>query len=86
MNNLDVDYILTGNFLQVMGDIRLKIELFNTNTNEILWQESLEEEFKKSYKLQDIVSEKVIDELKIRFSSEERQRTQIDIPNNPIAY
>jgi len=84
--NLDVDYILTGNFLQVMGDIRLKIELFNTNTNDILWQESLEEEFKKSYKLQDIVSEKVIDELKIRFSSEESQRMQMDIPKNPIAY
>jgi serine/threonine protein kinase len=85
-DKLDVDYILTGNFLQVMGDIRLKIELFNNNTKDILWQESLEEEFKKSYILQDIVSEKVINELEIRFSSEESHRMQIDIPKNPIAY
>jgi TolB-like protein/Tfp pilus assembly protein PilF len=85
-DNLDVDYVLTGNFLQVMDKIRLKIELFKTNTNEILWQESLEDEFRKSYNLQDIVSEKVINELKIRFSSEENERTQKDIPIDPIAY
>ncbi|MCK4823215.1 hypothetical protein KA005_46070, partial [bacterium] len=86
LDNLDVDYILTGNFLRVMGDIRLKIELFNTNTNNILWQESLEAEFKKSYKLQDIVSKKVIDELKIQFSSDEQDHMRVDLPRNPQAY
>lgn len=83
---LNVNYILSGNYLREADFIRLNVELIDVITNEMVWQIPIEVEFKNAFKLQDIVSDKVIKGLKIQFSQDEIGRLQSDIPNNPLAY
>jgi len=84
--DLKVDYILAGNYLREANDVRLNVELVNVHTNEIVWREPIEVQYENTFKLQDIVSERVIDGLKIQFSPDERYRMEIDVPHNSRAY
>ncbi|MFQ5640107.1 MAG: protein kinase [bacterium] len=85
-SELKVEYVLAGNY-QVQGDrVRLDVELVNVNTNELIWREPIEVKYENAFKLQDMVSEKVIRGLKVQFSAEERQRMQVDVPRNATAY
>ena len=84
--NLKVDFILTGHYLKEANTIRLNIELIKVNSNEMIWRESIEVEYANVFVLQDIVSNKVVEGLKIQFSQSERTRMQVDIPQNPLAY
>jgi len=81
-----VDYVLTGHYLKETDIIRMDVELINVQTNEIIWSEPIEVRYENAFKLQDIVSEKVINSLKIQFSADERQLIQTDVPQNPLAY
>jgi serine/threonine-protein kinase len=85
-NDLEVDYVLTGNYLKQANDMRLNIELVNVHTNEMIWRVPVEVEYKNAFRLQDIVSEKVVKGLEIQFSQDERERMRTDIPKNPLAY
>jgi serine/threonine protein kinase/Tfp pilus assembly protein PilF len=85
-SDLRVDYILTGNYLKQDDLVRLNVELVNIKSNELLWRESIDVLYENAFKLQDIVSAKVIDGLKLQFTPVERERIQGDIPQNPLAY
>ncbi len=63
---LNVDYILIGNYLKEGNIIRLNIELINLKTNKIVWREPVQVNFQSAFELQDIVSEKVVNELDIQ--------------------
>jgi tetratricopeptide (TPR) repeat protein len=52
----------------------------------MVWRESIEVKYENAFKLQDIVSEKVLSGLKIQFSQDERERMQSDVPKDPLAY
>ena len=84
--DLNVNYIVSGNFLKEGDAIRLNVELIDVFSNEMIWRTPIEVEFKNAFKLQDIVSDKVIKGLKIQFSQDEIGRMQSDIPQNPLAY
>ena len=83
---LRVDFILTGNYLKEADVVRLNVELVNVHSNEMVWREDIDVAFESTFKLQDLVSEKVVDGLKIQFSADERTRIQKDTPQNPLAY
>ncbi len=83
---LGVNYLLTGSYLKEANDIRLNVELINTYSFEMIWRESIQVHYENAFKLQDIVSEKVTDGLKIRFSNKLTEVQQTDIPQNPLAY
>lgn len=83
---LRVDFILTGYYLKEAEVIRLNIELVNVHSEKIVWREAIKEKYENVFKLQDIVSEKVMRGLEIQFSHDERSRMQFDIPQNPLAY
>ncbi len=85
-SELNVDFILTGNYLKLDDLIRLNIELVELNTENLIWSESIKVKFKDAFELQDIVSEKVIYGLRVQFSQDERNRMQADIPKDPLAY
>ena len=85
-DKLRVDFILTGNYLKEADVVRLNVELVNVHSNEMLWREDIEVAYESAFKLQDLVSEKVVDGLKIRFSADERTRMQKNTPQNPLAY
>jgi serine/threonine protein kinase/Tfp pilus assembly protein PilF len=83
---LHAEFLLTGRYLKETDKIRSDIELINVATNNLIWREPIEVNFENAFQLQDIVSEKVINGLKIQFSQEERIRMRSDIPKNPLAY
>ena len=83
---LRVDYVLTGNFLEEHGNVRLNVELVEAPTNELLWREDVEVEWEDAFHLQDLVAGKVIDRLDVAFSPEERARARAPTPGDPLAY
>ena len=84
--DLNVDYILVGNYLKEENMIRLNIELINLKNNQIIWREAVEVSFKSAFALQDIISKKVVKGLNVQFSKNEIERSNKDIPDNPLAY
>ncbi len=83
---LNVEYILTGNYLKQSDTIRLNMELIESASGKMIWREPIELQFENVFKLQDIVSQKVVEELKIRFSDEERILMKHETPKNQVAY
>ncbi len=84
--DLNVDFILTGNYLKEANDIRLDLELIDINSNKMLWREDFEIEFENAFKLQDVISKKVISDFNLKFTQEEKSHLQTDVPNSPLAY
>lgn len=84
--DLQVDYILIGNYLKHANIIRLNIELVEVHTNEMIWREPMEVDFNNVFELQDIVAQKVVEGMNIQFSQKELNNIGKDIPDNPLAY
>ncbi len=85
-SDLNVNYILAGNYLKEAETVRLNVELVDVNSDTMLWRETIQIKYKNVFEFQDIVSQKVVDGLKVQFSQEERERMKAEIPNNPAAY
>ncbi|MCK4827881.1 protein kinase, partial [bacterium] len=86
-NALKVDFILTGNYLVENKNIRLNVELVETKSNNLIWRgDRIEVNYENTFTLQDIVSQKIIDRLKIQFAQDEQDRMRIDVLQNPLAY
>lgn len=83
---LNVDYVLTGNYLKENSIIRLNVELIDITSNEILWQEHIEVNYSNTFELQDIVASKVAKGLNGKFSLFGNNNRHTDIPNNSLAY
>ncbi len=71
-NKLKVDFILTGSYLKEAGIIRLNLELIDIHNNEIIWRDDFDVKYENTFKLQEIVSEKVTNGLKVKFTANER--------------
>jgi serine/threonine protein kinase len=84
--DLKVDFIVMGHYLKEGDVVRLNIELVNVHSTELIWRESIQVQYENVFELQDLVTKKVIDGLKMQFSQDERRRIQTDIPQNPLAY
>jgi non-specific serine/threonine protein kinase len=85
-SELNVNYVLAGNYLKESDSIRLNMELVDLESENIIWREPIQIEYNNVFELQDIVSQKVVEGLKIQFSEEERERMKPDAPQNPVAY
>ena len=85
-SELDVEYVLTGNYLNIRDSLRINLELVNTENNQVIWTETVTGSAGNTFQLQDIVAQKVIEGLSIEFSSQERKRMVQDVPGNPLAY
>ena len=84
--DLQVDYVLMGNYLKEANTIRLNVELIHVKSNEIIWREPLEVDFISAFELQDIVAQHVIEGMDVQFTQKELSRISKDIPANPLAY
>jgi len=83
---LQVDYVLIGNYLKEGNKIRLNVELINVQSNKILWREPIEVNFQSAFELQDIVAQKVIQGMNVQFTQKELIRIRKNIPHDPLAY
>ena len=79
---LNVDYILSGSYQKESDEIRLNLELVEVSSNNLVWHDGIEVKYENAFKLQDIVSQKVVDGLKIKFPP-----GAVNVkPKNPLAY
>jgi len=85
-DELNVNFILAGNYLRAGDTIRLNVELVDLDSDNMIWRESIELKYKNVFEVQDIVAQKVVDGLHVQFSNEERERMKPDTPQNPAAY
>lgn len=83
---LGVDYVLSGSYLKEGNKIRLNLEMVDVHSNNLVWHDRIEVTYENTFKLQDIVSEKVVQGLKVKFLPEEEILKEKNIPNDPIAY
>jgi TolB-like protein/Tfp pilus assembly protein PilF len=85
-DELQVDYVLIGNYLKEANIIRLTVELVEVNTNKMIWREPIEVDFNNVFELQDTVAQMVVEGMNVQFSQQEMNRIRKDIPENPLAY
>ena len=83
---LSVDYILIGNYLNEAENIRLTIELVEVSSTKMMWREEIHVDFKNAFELQDIVAKRVVDGLNVQLSQKEKSRIGKNIPGNSLAY
>ena len=85
--DLNVDYMITGNYIKEGEVVRLSIELVELGTNKMLWHSNqLEVNFENTFQLQDLIAEKVIKGLNVSFSDQELSRMSKDISKDPLGY
>jgi len=85
-SELKVNYILAGNYLKEGDKIRLNIELVDLEFEKMIWREPIEVKYKNVFELQDIVSQKAVERLKVQFSQAERDRMKPETPQDSEAY
>lgn len=84
--DLAVDYILNGTYLKQGDQMRLTIELVDVASDEIIWREPVELEYRNAFELQDAVSQTVLSRLEVEFSADEQQRMSANSAVDPVAY
>jgi TolB-like protein len=85
-DELQVDFVLIGNYLKEGNTIRLNVELINVKANKIIWRKPIEVNFHSAFELQDLVAQEVIDGMNVQFTQKELNRIRKDIPKDPLAY
>ncbi|MGI9546939.1 MAG: tetratricopeptide repeat protein [Flavobacteriaceae bacterium] len=85
--DLNVEYVLVGNYINEGNRFRLNVELIELEELTMIWRsDNIEVDFSNTFALQDIVAKKVVDGLNIKFSKKELDWIEKDIPKNPLAY
>lgn len=86
-NDLNVDFVLSGNYTHYDDTIRVNLELIDIKSNKLLWRlNQFEVAFSNTFKLQDIIAKQVISGLKIEFSDKELSLIKNNVPSNTLAY
>ena len=83
---LHADYVLAGHYLKEASTVRLNVELIATLSSDLVWRDSIEVKYENAFKLQDMVSKKVLRGLKVQFPKTAKSGIEADAPASPLAY
>ena len=83
---LNVDTLLTGNFIREGDDLRVTYQLLDARSERIIGRGAIDLKYDKLLKVQDSVSKEIIGALELNLSPSEAQRILSDAPVNPVAY
>jgi serine/threonine protein kinase/Tfp pilus assembly protein PilF len=83
---LDVEYVLDGNFRRAGDRIRISMQLLCIRENASRWAQTFDENFTDVLELEDTISEKVTQSLVSRLTGEEQKQLAKRGTNNPQAY
>jgi len=83
---LGVDYVLSGAVTRDGEWMHTRLELSDVRANRVLWSEITDEPFVDIIALQDSVSERIANALKLRLTSDERNRLRHRYTENSAAY
>ena len=79
---IDVDYILNGSVQKFNDDIKINIQLFDSNTNSLVWTNGFENKFEDIFELEKEISQRIASELDLVLGPEEiRQLEKIPTEN-----
>ena len=84
--DLNVETLLTGNFIHEGDDLRVTSQLIDVNADKILWRDTFDLKFDKLLTVQDKVAHQIIAGLELNLSPSETERLKPDQPINPLAY
>ncbi len=83
---LNVDTLLTGNFIRDGDHLRITYQLFNVPTLKILCRDVIDLKYAALLGVHDDVSRQVIAALQLNLTPLEAKRIKADAPVNPLAY
>lgn len=81
-----VDAVVDGTMQKKGTGFRLTAQLINVYNRSILWAESFDEEFTNLFTLEDVLSAKVADSLRLKLTGEERESVSKSQTKNSEAY
>jgi DNA-binding winged helix-turn-helix (wHTH) protein/TolB-like protein/Tfp pilus assembly protein PilF len=84
--DLNVDTLLTGNFIHEGDDLRITSQLIDVKTDKILWKGAFDLKYDRLLTVQDNVAQEIIKGLELNLSPSEAERLKPDAPINPLAY
>jgi DNA-binding winged helix-turn-helix (wHTH) protein/TolB-like protein/Tfp pilus assembly protein PilF len=84
--DLNVDTLLTGNFIREGRDLRITYQLVDAKTEKILGRDTINLKYDNLLAVQDKVVEQIIKGLALNLSPAEAQLIKADEPGNPLAY
>jgi TolB-like protein len=83
---LDVEYIITGNYRDNGDRLQIDVQLHQVPDEEVFWEHSFEVRNEDIYTVPDSICKKVIRCFRLQLSPEENRRLKKDIPQDPLAY
>lgn len=85
-NELNVDFVLKGNARRHGNDIRINVQLVNTETGFNIWAQRYDRKVEEVFDVQDEITTSLVDALAIKLSSQEKQHLAQRATNNLDAY
>jgi len=83
---LNVDTLLTGNFIKDGDDLRINAQLIDVKPDKILWREAIDLKYDKLLTVQDRVSQQIIKGLELNLSPAEAANLKPERPISTAAY
>jgi DNA-binding winged helix-turn-helix (wHTH) protein/TolB-like protein/Tfp pilus assembly protein PilF len=83
---LNVNTILTGNFIRDGDELRITYQLVDVKTDRILGRDTIDLKYDKLLTVQDNVAQQIINGLELNLSPSEAEQIKSDEPVNPLAY
>jgi DNA-binding winged helix-turn-helix (wHTH) protein/TolB-like protein/Flp pilus assembly protein TadD len=84
--DLNVDTLLTGNFIRDGDDLRITYQLVDAKTDRMIDRGTVDLKYDKLLLVQDNVAQEIIRGLELNLSPSEAERLKLDMPINPSAY
>ncbi|MBI1803429.1 MAG: protein kinase [Ignavibacteria bacterium] len=85
-NDLNAGVVLEGSVRRAENQIRITAQLIDASTDEHLWAESYDKEFKQIFAVQSDVAQRVADALKIQLMGDEKRSVEKEATQNLEAY
>ncbi len=83
---LAVDAVLIGGYIKAGSRFRVTPQLVDTNSGEILWSEKIDVDARDIITVQDTITHKIVDGLRVRTSTTEQERLVKSPTENAEAY
>jgi len=83
---LNVQAVLLGRLVQRGEDIKLSLELVDTQTQDVIWSDQFSRKMSALITLQSEIAKQVAEKINSRLSGEDQKKIAKTYTNNPVAY
>ena len=83
---LQVETLLTGNYIKDGDELRIAVQLIDSKSNKILWRDSMDVKYDKLLSVEDRVSQEIVSGLELNISPLEADHLKPSAPMDARAY